>query len=74
MDHGAERGGGLEIDVERVGGHEPARRVAGEVAPAAVAAEPVDDDRVLAGPCQTRLQVRADETGAAGDQDHGGTL
>ena len=56
------------------GGIEPRRRVLGEVAPFAAGAQPVDDDRLVAAPHQGRLQVRADEAGAAGDQDHGAAL
>jgi hypothetical protein len=42
-----------------------------EVAPLVVAAEPVADDEIrLAALLERRNQIRADEAGAAGDDDH----
>ena len=44
----------------------------GQVAPLAGTAQLIDDDGLVTAAHQGRLQVRADEAGAARDQDHGG--
>ena len=46
----------------------------GEVAPFALAAQQVDHDGFVPAPRQRRLQVGADEAGAASYQDHGGAI
>ncbi len=63
--------GGEEV-FERFGCDEGRELALAEIAPFLVAAEPVADDDVgQASLFQRRDQVRADEAGAAGDEDHG---
>ena len=66
-----ERGSALEEGVDIARWQQPRRRMLGQVAPFPRAAQMVDDDGLDAAAHQGRLQIRADEAGAASDQDHG---
>ena len=66
-----ERGSALEEGVNIARWQQPRRRMLGQVAPFPRAAQMVDDDGLDAAAHQCRLQIRADEAGATGDQDHG---
>jgi hypothetical protein len=52
----------------------PSRWMFCQVAPFAVAAQHIDDHGFMPAPHQRRLQVGADEAGAASYQDHGRVL
>jgi BMFP domain-containing protein YqiC len=69
--HMHRRMAGQEV-VQVVRRQQTGRRMAGKVAPLAGVAEPVRDDGFQPALRQCRVQVRADEAGAAGDQNHGG--
>ena len=57
--------------IERVGMDDAVRRVLGEIAPFVLVAEPVDDHGLFAAPREGGMQIGPDESGAAGDHDHG---
>ncbi len=71
VEHHLQRRIAVEESVEVVRMDDPRRRVFGEVAPFAVAAEAIDNDGFMPAAHQRRLQVGADESGAASYQDHG---
>ena len=54
--------------------HHPRRRMFGQVAPFALAAQRVGDHGFVSAPCQLGMQIGADEAGAASYQDHGGAI
>ena len=56
--------------VEIFGADQPRRGVMRQVAPLAAVAQPIDHDRLVAARHQGRMEIRADEAGAAGDHDH----
>ena len=68
--HLQRRMGGEEV-LELLGRQQSRRRMLGQVAPLAVGAQPVHHNRLVAAGDQRRVQVGADESGAAGDHDHG---
>ena len=70
VDH-LQRRAAVEEAVDLVGRQQPRRRMLGQVAPFPSLPRLIDDDGLEAAAHQGRLQVRADEAGAARDQDHG---
>lgn len=73
MNHGLGSAGAiLEIGEQAFGRHDLGDLVLGEVAPLVVALEVIaDHDLVRAARAQGSGDVRADEAGPAGDDDHG---
>ena len=71
MEHHLQRWMAVEEAVQIVRADHPGGRVLGEVAPFAIGPEGVDDDGFVPAAQQRRLQVGADESGAASYQDHG---
>src|SRR6185369_3209573 len=61
----------VEEAVDLVRRQQARRRMLGEVAPFPLAAQTVHHDGLESAAHQGSLQVRADEAGAARDQDHG---
>ena len=60
--------------IERIRRDEARWRMAGEIAPTPVVAEPIADHGLRPACDEPGLEHRPDETGAAGDQDHLATL
>ena len=50
---------------------QPGRRVLGQIAPLAVRAEAIDDNRLMPSRNQLGMKIRPNKAGAAGDHDHG---
>ena len=74
VDDGVERRVGGEPGVQRIGPHHAGWGMAGQVAPLAVAAQPIRHGRGLAACGKGSVKVGADEAGAAGNEDHGRAL
>jgi hypothetical protein len=70
MDHRIDRRCAVEKIRQRARIDDPGRRMLAQVAPFSGRAEPVDDDGAGLSFAECGVHIRADETGAAGDQYH----